>query len=101
MLAPIVPHIAEEIWHGRGQTGSVHTAAWPAVDEAAAVRDTVTIGVQVSGKMRGQLELSQSATQDEAVSLAQAHAEIAKHLEGKTIVKVIYVPGRILNIVAK
>ena len=101
MLAPVVPHIAEEIWHERGQTGSVHTAQWPQVDEAAAVRDTVTIGVQVSGKVRGEVSISKTASQEEALSAARAIAEVQKHLEGKTVVKEIYVPGRIINIVAK
>lgn len=101
MLAPIAPHIAEEIWSERGQEGSVHTARWPQVDEAAAVRDSVTIGVQVSGKVRGQIELSKAAPQEEALALAHAHPDIAKYLEGKEVVKVIYVPGRILNVVVK
>ncbi|GHF98230.1 leucine--tRNA ligase [Deinococcus piscis] len=101
MLAPAVPHIAEEIWTGRGGAGSVHTQPWPQVDEAAAVRDTVTIGVQVTGKMRGQIEISKAASQEDALAAAEANPEIAKHLEGKERVKVIYVPGRILNIVVK
>ena len=101
MLAPVVPHIAEEIWHQRGQEGSVHTAAWPQVDEGAAVRDTVTIGVQVSGRVRGEVTISKAAPQDEALSAARANAEVAKHLDGKQVVKEIYVPGRIINIVVK
>lgn len=101
MLAPVVPHIAEEIWAGRGQPGSVHTASWPQVDEAAAVRDTVTIGVQVSGKVRGEVSISKAATTEEALGAARANPEIAKHLEGKAVVKEIYVPGRIINIVVR
>lgn len=101
MLAPVTPYIAEEIWQGRGGEGSVHTQAWPQVDEAAAVRDTVTIGVQVGGKMRGQISLGKSAAQEEALALAQANPDIARFLEGKDVVKVIYVPGRILNIITK
>ncbi|RTR28673.1 leucine--tRNA ligase [Deinococcus radiophilus] len=101
MLAPVVPHIAEELWQGRGGAGSVHLQPWPQVDESAAVRDSVNIGVQVTGKMRGQIEIGKEASQDEALVAAQANPEIAKHLEGKDVVKVIYVPGRILNIVAK
>ena len=101
MLAPVVPHIAEEIWHERGGQGSVHTQSWPQVDETAATRDTVTIGVQVSGKVRGEVSISKTASQEEALSAARAIAEVQKHLEGKTVVKEIYVPGRIINIVAK
>ncbi len=101
LLAPVVPHIAEEIWTGRGQDGSVHTAAWPEVDEQAATRDTVTMGVQVSGKVRGQVTISKSATQEEALSAARAVPDVARFMEGKEIVKEIYVPGRIINIVVR
>ncbi|GAA5435825.1 leucine--tRNA ligase [Deinococcus aquaticus] len=101
LLAPVVPHIAEEIWTARGQDGSVHTAAWPATDEQAATRDTVTMGVQVGGKVRGQVTISKSATQDEAMTAARANADVARFIEGKQIVKEIYVPGRIINIVVR
>ena len=101
MLAPVVPHIAEEIWTERGQEGSVHRAQWPQVDETAAVRDTVTIGVQVSGKVRGEVSISKTASQEEALGAARANPEVAKYLEGKAVVKEIYVPGRIINIVVK
>lgn len=101
MLAPVAPHIAEEIWTERGQAGSIHTAQWPQVDEQAAVRDTVTIGVQVSGKVRGEVSISKTATQEEALGAARDNTEVAKYLEGKTVVKEIYVPGRIINIVVK
>lgn len=103
MLAPVVPHLAEEVWQERsgGAAGSVHTQPWPQVDEAATVRDSVTIGVQVTGKMRGQIEISKAATQEEALAAASANPDLARHWEGKEIAKVIYVPGRILNIVAK
>ncbi|MBZ9749627.1 leucine--tRNA ligase [Deinococcus sp. HMF7604] len=101
MLAPVVPHIAEEIWTERGGEGSVHTQSWPAVDEQAATRDTVTLGVQVSGKVRGEITLSKTATAEEALSAAKANADVARFVEGKTVVKEIYVPGRIINIVVK
>lgn len=106
MLAPVVPHIAEELFQQRMGTersgeGSVHTQAWPAVDEAAATRDTVTIGVQISGKVRGEVSISKTATQEEALGAARANPDIARFIEGKDIVKEIYVPGRIINIVVK
>ncbi|GGK15229.1 leucine--tRNA ligase [Deinococcus malanensis] len=101
MLAPVAPHIAEEIWFGRGQEGSIHTHRWPAVDVSAAVRDTVTIGVQVSGKVRGEVSISKTATQEEALGAARANADVARFIEGKQVVKEIYVPGRIINIVVK
>ena len=101
MLAPLVPHIAEEIWHERGNAESVHLQAWPAVDEVAAVRDSVIIGVQISGKVRGEVEISKSASQEEAIAAARANPDIAKHLEGKQTVKEVYVPGRIINLVVR
>lgn len=101
MLAPVVPHIAEEIWTERGGQGSVHTQSWPAVDEAAATRDSVTIGVQVSGKVRGEVNISKAASQEEALAAARANPDIARFIEGKQVVKEIYVPGRIINIVTK
>jgi leucyl-tRNA synthetase len=101
MLAPLVPHIAEEIWAQRGQPGSVHTQSWPVVDEQAATRDTVTVGVQVSGKVRGQVTIARAATQEEAMAAARANPDVARFVEGKDTVKEIYVPGRIINIVVR
>lgn len=101
MLAPIAPHIAEEIWQQRGKKDSVHLQTWPAVDESAATRDTVTLGVQVSGRVRGEVSISRSASHEEAINAARSNPSVAKHLEGKNVVKEVYVPGRIINIVVK
>ncbi|GAA4022299.1 leucine--tRNA ligase [Deinococcus rubellus] len=101
MLAPLVPHVAEEIWHERGNAQSVHLQTWPTVNEAAAVRDSVVIGVQVSGKVRGEVEISKTASQEEAIAAARANPDVAKHLEGKQTVKEVYVPGRIINLVVR
>jgi leucyl-tRNA synthetase len=106
MLAPVVPHVAEELYQQRmgsqrGNSGSIHTQSWPQVDEAAATRDTVTLGVQVSGKVRGEVTISKTATQAEAMAAAQALPDVQKYTEGKTVVKEVYVPGRIINIVVK
>ncbi|WP_424952156.1 leucine--tRNA ligase [Deinococcus sp.] len=101
MLAPIAPHLAEELWQRGGERGSVHLASWPAVEEAAATRDSVTIGVQVSGKVRGQVQISKTASQEEAMAAARAEASVAKFLEGKETLKEIYVPGKIINIVVR
>ncbi|MFC4456500.1 leucine--tRNA ligase [Deinococcus sonorensis] len=99
MLAPVVPHLAEELWQQQGEQSSVHLAAWPQVDQQAATRDTVTIGVQVSGKVRGQVQISRTATQAEAMAAARAEESVARFLEGKDTIKEIYVPGKIINIV--
>ncbi|ADV67444.1 leucine--tRNA ligase [Deinococcus maricopensis] len=101
MLAPIVPHIAEELWRESGHAQSVHLEAWPSVDETATVRDTVTMAVQVNGKVRGQVEISKTATQADAMAAARANPDVAKFVDGKDTVKEIFVPGRIINIVVK
>ena len=101
MLAPLVPHIAEEIWHERGNTESVHLQAWPAVDEGALVRSTMTVAVQVNGKLRGQIEVVTGADKELVLAAAKAELNVAKFVEGKEVVKEIYVPGKIVNLVVK
>lgn len=101
LLAPIAPHLAEELWEKLGGTPSVADQPWPKFDPAKLVRDVVKIVVQVNGKLRGDLEVSVSATAAEIIALAKAHERVASHLAGKAIVKEIYVPGKILNIVVK
>ena len=101
MLAPITPHLSEELWQQGGERDSVHLASWPQVDEAAATRDSVTIGVQVSGKVRGQVQISRTASHEDVVAAARAEVGVAKFLEGKETVKEIYVPGKIINIVVR
>ncbi len=100
MIAPYAPHLAEELWSRRGNTGSVHVASWPAYDPAAIVRDTVTIAVQVNGKLRGQIEVSKDADKDTMLQAAKAEPNVAKHLTGE-IVREIVVPGKLVNVVVK
>ena len=99
MMAPFAPHIAEELWRELGHTETVFGVQWPSVDESKLIRDTVEIALQVGGKVRGKMMIAPNAPQDEA--LAQAREALASHLEDKTIVKEVYVPGRIINIIAK
>ncbi|MGL5677398.1 MAG: leucine--tRNA ligase [Cellulosilyticaceae bacterium] len=99
LLAPFTPHISEELWSMTGETASVFEQAWPTYDESKMVEDELQIVVQVSGKMAGKLTVS--ANEEEAVVLEKARAVAAARLEGKQIVKEVYVPGRIVNIVAK
>ncbi len=101
MLSPLAPHLAEEIWHDVGGQGLVARSLWPEVDPQAMVRDTLTVGIQVNGKLRAQLEIS--ATLDKKAVLVRAKQEpnVQKHLQGKTLVKEIYVPGRLISLVAK
>ena len=99
LLAPFAPHIAEELWKELGHAESVFDAGWPEVDESKLVQDTVEIALQVSGKFRDTMVVSVDADKDSV--LAQAKEVLASRLEGKTIVKEIYVPGKIVNIIAK
>jgi leucyl-tRNA synthetase len=101
MLAPTVPHVAEEMWERIGGAYSVHQQRWPEYDAALATEDEVEIAVQVNGKVRERLLLPLDAPEDVARDRAMASANVAQHAAGKEIVRVIYVPNRLLNIVVK
>jgi leucyl-tRNA synthetase len=101
LLAPLAPHLADELWSRTGHTESVFETRWPEYDEKALVMETVTIAVQVGGKLRGTLEVTKDITKDELIKLAKADLKIAKYLDGKQIIKEIVVPGKLVNIVVK
>jgi leucyl-tRNA synthetase len=101
LLAPGVPHIAEELWERVGMPYSVHTQAWPSFDASLAAAEEVEIAVQVNGKVRDRLRLPAGAPEDAARAAAMASASVRAHVEGKEIARVIYVPDRLLNIVVK
>ncbi len=99
MLAPFAPHFAEECWERLGHTTTIFDSTWPVWDPELTTDDTVTIGVQVGGKTRGTVTLAIDATPEQAEAAARAENSVARHLEGKTVQKVIWVPGRLLNFV--
>ena len=99
LLNPVAPHITEEIWQAIGGEGRLYQQSWPEFDEAKTVTNTVEIAVQINGKVKATLNISKDDPKDEVI--AKGKELIADKLEGKTIVKEIYVPGRIVNIVAK
>ncbi|MCX6117219.1 MAG: leucine--tRNA ligase [Proteobacteria bacterium] len=99
LLAPFAPHIAEELWSRLGHGGSLAYEAWPTFETALTVDDNMTISIQVNGKLRGTLEVSKDATQPEILELARALETVQRNVEGKTIRKEIYVPGKIVNFV--
>ncbi|HEY7802424.1 MAG TPA: class I tRNA ligase family protein, partial [Dehalococcoidia bacterium] len=101
LLAPAVPHIAEELWQRLGEPYSVHTQSWPSFDPALTVEEQVEVPVQVNGKVRERLSLSPDASEDVARDQALASPRVVPYVEGKEIVRVIYVPNRLLNIVVK
>ena len=100
LLAPFAPHMAEELWSRLGELPSVTFAPWPKFDLSKLVIDEVKIGILVNGKPRGETLVSKNAKQDEVLTLAQEQDRVRAHLNGKTIRKIIYVPGKIINIVA-
>ena len=101
LLAPIAPHIADELWERSGLTGSVHQQPWPEYDPAALEQDTITVAVQVSGKRRGEVTVPKDADKDAVLAAAKVEPNVARHVEGKEIVREIVVPGRLVNIVVK
>ncbi len=100
LLHPFAPHLAEEMWEMIGNAPSIQAAPWPAFDPAKCIDAEVEIAVQVVGKVRGRIFVSREASQDEVVALATALDGVKPHLEGKTLRKVVYVPGKILNLIA-
>ena len=101
LLAPFVPHITEEIWHECGFEGSVHAASWPTYEESALVVDEVEVAVQVNGKVRDKLTVSVSLSKEELEAAAKALPRVQEFTEGKTVMKVIVVPKKLINIVVK
>jgi leucyl-tRNA synthetase len=101
LLNPVAPHITEEIWSILGNKNKITDQKWPEWDESNTIEDTVEIAVQVNGKVRGKVIAAADAAQNEVQAAAMEDEKLKTMFEGKTIVKVIYVPGRILNIVVK
>jgi leucyl-tRNA synthetase len=99
MLAPMTPHIAEEMWEILGHADGLWTVGWPAANAELAKDDDVEIPVQVKGKLRGKLKVSAGVGQEEIVKLATAEPGIAAYVKGKRIVKIVYVPNKLLNLV--
>ncbi len=99
LLSPLAPHIAEELWSLLGHERTLAYEAWPKADPELLRADTLEIPVQVNGKVRGKVTVPAEADQDTVVRIAQADANVQRHLEGKTLRRAVYVPGRILNFV--
>ena len=101
MLCPFAPHISEEIWEMLGNKGLCSLAEWPAYDDAKTVDNTVEVAVQINGKLRATIELPMNCDKDVAIATAKADERVAPFIEGKTVVKEISVPNRIVNIVVR
>jgi len=102
ILAPLAPHITEELWQSvLKHKKSIHLESWPKYDPALLIKNTVQVPVQVNGKVRGVVTLASDAKQDDAIFAARADANVAKYLDGAAVRKIIYLPGKMLNIVVE
>ena len=101
LLSPFAPHIAEEIWEYLGNTELCALAPWPTFDESKTVDNTVEVALQVNGKLRGTVWVAKDISKDDLLATAKADEKVASMIDGKTIVKEIVVPGKIVNIVVK
>jgi len=101
ILSPIVPHFAEEIWERLGRKESIFAAGWPVADRAAAAEELVAIPIQINGKLRGRVMAPPDAAAEDLERAALADEKVRKALEGKTVAKLIVVPGRLVSIAVK
>ncbi len=101
LLCPFAPHLCEEIWEFMGGEGFLSQHAWPKYDEEKTIDAQTEIGVQINGKVRGRLVISTGAAKEDVLAAAKADEKIAALLEGKTLVKEVYVPNRLVNFVVK
>ncbi len=101
LLAPLAPHIAEELWEKTGHTYSIHNQSWPEWDESLTVEDEITLVVQINGKVRDKLAVPASITEDRAKEIVLASDKVKGALDGKQVTQVIYVPGRLINLVIR
>ena len=101
MLSPFIPHVAAELWESLGNRTSLHDLAWPGYSEALAKRDEIEIVFQVNGKIRGKEMVAAGITKDEMEKMARGHEKVKADLEGKSVKKVIVVPGKLVNIVVQ
>jgi leucyl-tRNA synthetase len=100
LISPAMPHLAEEAWEVLGEAGLAVDAAWPEADPAMLAQDTVTIAIQVNGKLRDEVEAAKGATREDMEALVLTREKVQRALDGKTPRKVIVVPDRLVNIVA-
>ncbi len=101
MLAPFIPHVAEEMWEHIGAEGSVHDQSWPSYDESALVKDTVEIVVQINGKIKERLDIAGDLSREEMQEVCMNDDKVKALTEGKNVIKVIAVPNKLINIVVK
>lgn len=101
LLAPFAPHTCEELWHQTGNTASIFDSPWPEYDAAMLTQETVTVVIQINGKLRGEIKVARDADEKTVLAMAQADEKIKKHLQDKAILKTIFVKNKLLNIVVR
>ena len=101
LLNPVAPHITTEIWERIGNEGYIHDAKWPQFDKEKTKESNINLPVQISGKMRGTVEVSADASEEEVMAEIEKTEIYEKFISGKEVVKRIFVPGKIVNIVVK
>jgi len=101
LLNPFAPHLTEEMWEVLGFEGMLNQTAWPKYDENKCVDATVEIAIQICGKVRAKMNIAADAVAADVIALAKENETVVPLIAGKTIVKEIYVPGKLVNIVAK
>jgi len=101
LLAPPCPHVAEELWARTGRPYSIHQQSWPEWNPDLAADETFTLVVQINGKVRDRMEVPVDIEKQQAIEMALASDGASRHTEGKDILKVIYIPGRLVNVVVR
>ena len=101
LLAPFAPHITEELWHQTGHTGSIHNTDWPAYEESLTRDETFTLVMQVNGKVRERIEVPADISEQEVRELVLNNPRVATFIGDTTIQNIIYIPGRLVNVVVR
>ena len=101
IIAPFIPHVAEELWEYLGHNETITYAPWPEFDEALSKEDLMTIAIQVNGKLRADIIITADSVKDDVLSAAKENERIKSYIDGKEMIKEIYVPGRLVNFVVK
>jgi leucyl-tRNA synthetase len=100
-VAPFAPHMADELWLQLGHHSTVQKDSWPKWNDEYLAKDTITLAVQVNGKLRAEVEVSADVSEEDAVTAAQGNDKVKLHTDSKQIVKSIYIPGKLVNLVVK
>ena len=101
LIAPFAPHISEELWEMNANDNSIFNESWPLYDGSKLYKNKMNIIIQVNGKLRGNIEVDASLSKDNIISQAKIHNNVKKYIEDKEIIKEIYVPNKIINLVIR